>query len=479
MAPDHGPATSAPGRSSAADSAAGPPARAPHDGAPVPTWVTIADGGLTRVDERPVRTSRVFVQVGLIAALVIGLVAGLGVIAARRTAEREAVNAAAQVTDLLADAVVQPALRDQLLSSAPAATRTRLDRVVRRQVLGHAVVRVKLWAPDGRIVYSDEPRLVGRRFALGAEESAALSHPATEAEVTDLRRPENRFERGQGKLLEVYRPVWTPSGKPLLFETYTRYTAVTSRTRQLWLGFGGIMLSSLLVLVVLLLPLLWALLDRLRSSQRHRELLLQHAVDASAEERQRIAGTLHDGVVQELVATSFAVAVAADQADASRQPELASRLRAAAGSVRASIGGLRSLLVDIYPPSLRAAGLPAALADLAATVRARGIDVTVDLPDTATPTRLDAENEQLVFRVAQECVRNAVKHAGARTVRIALSADEGRTVLKVADDGAGFDLQAARGAETEGHLGLRLVADLARQAGATLRLAAAPGAGTS
>ncbi|MDP9239401.1 MAG: histidine kinase [Actinomycetota bacterium] len=440
--------------------------------------MTLTAGNPDPPGKREISAARVMLQVSLVAALVIGLVAGGSVILARRTAEREAINGATQATDLLADAVVQPALEDAMLSASPDAAVARLDKIVRKQVLGHSVVRVKLWTPQGRVVYSDEPRLIGNTYPLGAEERDALTTPTTQAEVTELQRPENRYERGQGKLLEVYRPVWTPSGQALLFETYTKYEAVAQRTAQLWRGFAGIMVSSLLLLVVLLLPVLWALLDRLRRGQRQRERLLQHAVDASTEERQRIAGTLHDGVVQELAATSFAVTAAADQADALGQPQLADRIRTAAGTVRTSIGGLRSLLVDIYPPSLRAAGLVAALTDLAAAARSRDIDVRLELPDSASALGLDASCERLIFRVAQECLRNVARHAAARTVDVRLAAEGDVVVLQIEDDGIGFDLDAARHGTREGHFGLRLLPDLASQSGATLRVATAPGAGT-
>lgn len=445
---------------------------------PDPPWTTLADGRREGGDEPDLSMTRILLQVGIVAGLVITLVALGGLVVSRRTAEREAVNTAAQTTDLLAEAVVQPALEDDLLTGSPDAARARLDAIVRKQVLRDSVVRIKLWTPQGRIVYSDETRLIDQTFRLGTAEREALTNPSTVAEVSNLSAPENRFERGQGKLLEVYRPVWTPDGQPLLFETYTRYGAVSKRSGQLWRGFAGIMVSSLLLLVVLLLPLLAALLDRVRRGQRQREALLQHAVDASAQERQRIAGTLHDGVVQELAATSFAVTAAAEHADSTGDPGLAARLRTAAGTVRASIGGLRSLLVDIYPPSLGSSGLVAALTDLAATLRSRDIEVRLDLPALDAATGLDAEGEQLVFRVAQECLRNAARHAAARTVEVRLSVGSGPIVLEVCDDGVGFDLEAARTASAEGHFGLRLLPDLAQQAGATLQVATAPGAGT-
>ena len=455
------------------------------------SWTTLADGRSDTKDVAAVTTTRVMLQVGVIAVLVIGLVTAGGVVVARRTAEQEAIHSAIQLTELLADSIVTPAVQDGLLSDSPAAAKAaqaRLDAVLIPHVVGSSlvggkvvesqVVRIKLWSPQGRVVYSDEKRLVGKAFPVDAGKQSALANPQTLAEVTDLQRPENEFERDKGKLLEVYRPVWTPSGQPLLFETYSPYTSVTERTTQLWKGFAGLMVSTLLLLVVLLLPLLWALLDRLRRSQHQRETLLQHAVDASAVERQRIAGTLHDGVVQELAAISLAVSAGAEHAEQRAEPQLAERLRSAATTVRASIGGLRSLLVDIYPPSLRAAGLVAALNDLASTLRSRSVDVRLDLPPADQPTGLDAAGEQLVFRVAQECLRNAARHSAARAVDLRLFTEDDMVVLEITDDGVGFELAKAQRSPPNGHFGLRLLPDLATQAGATLRLATAPGAGT-
>jgi len=296
------------------------------------------------------------------------------------------------------------------------------------------------------------------------------------AEVSDLQRPENRYERGFGKLLEVYRPVWTPSGQPLLFETYSPYKLVTQRTGELWRGFAGITISSLLILVALLVPVLWRLLNRVSRAQTQREVLLQRAVDASAEERQRIAGTLHDGPVQELAATSFTVAGAAENAAGSGQPELAEKLTTAAGAVRASIRGLRSLLVDIYPPSLTTAGLAPALTDLTEVLAARSIATHLSLDEDAA-ARLTPDQQQLVFRIARECLRNAARHASARNVDVRLFRQGPATVLEISDDGTGFDPAPVLGNPEDGHFGLRILTDVAADAGADLLLATAPGAG--
>jgi signal transduction histidine kinase len=81
-----------------------------------------------------------------------------------------------------------------------------------------------------------------------------------------------------------------------------------------------------------------------------------------------------------------------------------------------------------------------------------------------------------VYRVAQECLRNAAKHAPQSTVTVRLGADEGMVVLDVLDDGPGFD-PAELDRAPDGHLGLKVLADLATDAGALLQVAAQPGAG--
>lgn len=439
-----------------------------------PPWIRVAAGTSVGLAEPAVQPRRVFVQVIAAALVVLTAVALVGVAASRRLAEAEAVNDAAKTANLLADAVVQPALAEALLTGDATAV-AAMDKVIREHVLDRSIVRVKIWSPTGRILYSDERALIGQTFPLGAEERGVLTDPQTRADVSDLTSPENRLERGRGKLLEVYRPIWTPSGQPVLFETYAPYDEVTARTGQLWRGFAGVTLTSLLLLVVFLMPILWRLVNQLKRSQAQRETLLQRAVDASTEERRRIAGALHDGVVQDLAATSFTVAGAAERAISLGQPDLAHDLRSAAGTVRTSIGGLRSLLVDIYPPSLATAGLEAALTDLVTTLRARGIAVDLEL---APQIGLDTKGERLVFRVAQECLNNIARHAAATNVLVRLERMEQYAVMEINDNGVGFDAPDLIARPAEGHFGLRVLGDVVADAGGELLLASAPGAGT-
>lgn len=432
-------------------------------------WIVVADAG-ERTAAAVVSPRRIVAGVLGIALAVILVVAVLGVLAAQRLAEVEAVDDAADTADLIAELLVQPALTDGVIAGDPAAL-AALDEVVRDHVLNDSIVRVKLWDDTGRILYSDEPRLIGMSFPLEEDEEEAFADPTVHADVSDLQEPENVYERDSGTLLEAYRPVWTPDGDTLLFESYFRYDDVVRRSGELWQSFAAITVGSLLLLVLLLLPVLRRLITLLERGRRQREGLLQRAIDASADERRRIAGTLHDGVVQEFTATSFAVHAAAERAAAAGDAEGAAALREVSRTVRTGIGGLRSLLVEIYPPSLADAGLPAALEDLASTVRARGVRVELDIAAANT----EAETARLLYRVAHETLANVVTHAEASTVRLRLDA---AGVLEIDDDGVGFDPAAALAAPEPGHLGLQVLRDLAREHGARLTVRSAPGSGT-
>ncbi|GGB79705.1 hypothetical protein N798_01320 [Knoellia flava TL1] len=443
----------------------------PH-GPSEPDWTLVTTPG-TRTDLSPVVTPRrVLTQMVGALALVLVVVAALATFAAGRLAEREAVNDAAAAADLIAQAVITPLLTDDLLDGVDGSS-AALDEVVRDVVIGDEIVRVKIWSPDGTIVYADEAHLIGRTFSLSQDQREALADPRTIAEVSQLDETENEFETGN-RLLEVYRPVWTPTGREMLFETYTAYDVVSERAAELRRGFVGVTLSSLLLLVVLMTPVLSRLLGRLRTVSEHRERVLERSLGASDAERRRIAGTLHDGPVQELVASSLAASVAAEQAAARGDSALAASFERVAASTRGNARALRSLLVEIYPESLTGADPATVLADVAATAHGRDVDVELDVDPSI---RLPEDEQRLIHRIAQECLRNAATHAAPCRLLLRLAREDGAVVLEVADDGRGFDPDVLRDPPA-GHLGLKVLADLASDAGAELAVRTAPGRGT-
>jgi signal transduction histidine kinase len=330
-------------------------------------------------------------------------------------------------------------------------------------------VRVKIWREDGTIVYADEPRLIGEQFPLGDDALEVLAVGGQVAEVSDLSGPENRFE-SESKLLEVYSRAETPSGTPLLFEAYFNYGGVTDVGRSLWLQFAPITIGALILLELVQIPIAWSMARRLQASQQERERLLRHALDASDAERRRIASDLHDGVVQELTGVSLALAA---QGRTSIEPQQALD---ASEAIRSSIKSLRSLLVEIYPPNLAEEGLESAIGDLLSSLRVRGIATHLDAPtgDAGIPS----EVATLVYRVAQEALRNVVSHAAAEHVRVLLAVDDGAVRLVIDDDGRGFTTDTLDDRFTEGHVGLRSLAGLVAQLDGTLTVSSRPGTGT-
>jgi signal transduction histidine kinase len=237
------------------------------------------------------------------------------------------------------------------------------------------------------------------------------------------------------------------------------------------------MLSSLLALMLLLAGLGWLVVLRARQARARQDDLTRRALAASDDERRRIAATLHDGVVQQLVGASLIAAGHAQRAGLDGDAERAADLESVAATVRDGVTGLRSLLVDIYPPSLRAAGLASALSDLARTASGDGgVPGPADADiDDAVADAAPERDQEAMFRIAQEALRNAVRHAGASQVTLRLAgAEDGRARLDVADDGRGFEVAP----QAEGHFGLRLMADAARHGGGSLAIRTAPGAGT-
>jgi signal transduction histidine kinase len=415
-----------------------------------------------------------FAVTGVLALLLLGF---LAVTLLRNTGRSEAIRDARQTTRLAGEGIVAEAITPALERGDPRAI-AAMDRIVRRAVLGDPVVRVKIWDPTGRIIYSDKHELIGSRYPLGSDELKALRTGTDDAAVSDLSRPENRFERADKKLLEVYLGVRSPAGHRLLFESYQRYSSISASGQRLWKRFLPALIGALVLLELAQIPLAYSLARRLQRGQREREALLQRAVDASEHERARIARDLHDGVVQNLAGVSYSLAAAAEEL----LPGSAAResVDQGADETRRSVRELRSLLVDIYPPALQQAGLQAALADLLSGVDNANCEVRLVVEPR--DLRLDPATEALLFRAAQEAVRNARTHAGAKRLDVSLVERDGRVTLEVTDDGRGFvagDPEGPVGSGGGGHFGLRMLADLAREAGAEFELESAPEQGTT
>ncbi len=215
---------------------------------------------------------------------------------------------------------------------------------------------------------------------------------------------------------------------------------------------------------------------RLAEREEALESFTERIVEWQERESRRLAGEIHDGISQRIVSLFFhlsaaADAIAADPVLAAEQIGRAQELAAAAlDETRSAIAGLR-------PPVLDDLGLAASLESLGHSFP--GLDVRVETADL----RMAGHVETAVYRTAQEALQNVVKHAGAQSVRIRLSAQRDRAVLEVSDDGGGFDPGTPRRAPGSGvspaGLGLAGMRERAELLGGALELISAPGHGTT
>lgn len=433
-------------------------------------------GGMVASARLPESTSPLSVRNPLVQLSIAGLLGTVAIgvgsfVASQRAGAGEAMNDVRTHTEVIARTVLESNLSPELIAGDQA-TIDRFDKVVRREVLDGSTLRVKLWDADGRIVYSDERRLIGEVYSLEGDKEESLRSGEIVSEISSLQGPENRFETDLNELLEVYLPIDGPDGEPLLYESYYSMTAVQDATSRIRRQFAPVVVAPLLVTQSMNFLLAWQLNRRLRRARDDRERLLRRVIESSDLERRRIARDLHDGVVQDLAGTLFTIAAAAETAS-HVSPELAADLRSASVGARRSLQSLRSLLVDIYPANLKSQGLEAALVDLLAPANTLGIrtDLTI-----AGAVDRSVETSALVYRVVQEAVRNVIRHASAETMHVGITAGDRSTVAVVTDDGRGFDPKQAG---PEGHLGLRLLTDLADDTGANLDISSQPGRGTS
>jgi signal transduction histidine kinase len=423
-----------------------------------------------------------FAVSGMALLIVVGTI---GVVALRHAARDEALRDARALTAALARGVIQPQISAGVLAGDPVALR-RLDRLVHQRVLGSpdpsqpkdsSIIRIKVWDADGRIVYSDEPRLMGRRFVLPEDLREAMDARKASADVSDLGRPENRFERGKGRLVEVYQPMRVAGGTLLLLEAYHPAKDITGASARIENSFLWVLLAVLVALALAQLPLAWFLARRVRADEQERERLRRAGDDALETERRRIAAELHDGVVQDLAGVAYELQATADRlpSDNGHDAELGAALRRGAGVCRGSMRALRALLVDLYPSERREQGLDAAVDALARPLRDRGVDVAVDLELERT---LPSTTTELVYRAVQEALRNVDRHAAARTASVALRDDDGSVTLVVEDDGRGMTGDNLREQHAAGHMGLALLADGVAARGGALSIESEPGTGT-
>jgi signal transduction histidine kinase len=453
--------------------ARGPRPRALDDPLYVPRSPLSADEETARSEARRiVRRALVSYAVASVGAL---LFVGLGASAVAETVARDgAVHDAGFYTQKFAQLTVAPLVTQDLADGDPQAI-ARLDEIVKRQMAEHEVLRVKVWSADARVLYSDEPRLIGRTFDIEPDDREVLETLGLDAHVSPSTKRENEFEAAFGETLEVYAGVRAADGDPVLVEAYLPVDRLDALRESLRSKITPLVVLSLLALELLLLPLAVVLARRIARGHEERATLSRLASHAAESERHSIAAELHDGVIQDLVAVGFGLGTVRAVADREGQADIGAAAQQLNDIVREDVRVLRGLIGSLAVGDLAATPLAGVVTQAALEAEQSGLVVERHVADVEPHSR---DVHTALSLVAREAVRNAVRHANATRLVVRLARDEDRIVLEVTDDGCGFD-PAETSTVADGHLGLTLYARAARAAGGGYTLRTTPGGGTS
>ncbi len=218
--------------------------------------------------------------------------------------------------------------------------------------------------------------------------------------------------------------------------------------------------------------------DNLRRQQRQVELLLNQAVIAQEEERQRISIDLHDSVAQWLVAASYRAQTCSELLDGNGSGKARAELLGMEETITRSLKELRRVVIGLRPPALDELGLTHAVRQTLDDLKPDGIECRFD--QEGESVRLSPSMEIAVYRVVQESLNNIRKHAHATAVDITMKFLAEELVVKITDNGDGFDLtQTLDSAVSVGHLGLLGMKQRAEMLGGRIDVRTTKGRGTT
>jgi len=308
----------------------------------------------------------------------------------------------------------------------------QFDVAVRVSVLGGETVRVKVWAPDGTIVYSDADELVGRRFELPAHAAAAFEG-ITGRHVSDLTDPAHAYDRGHGELIELYAPITVVDGVPRYVAEVEQDAsgfnlALSQIARNVWISIGiGIVVIGTVMAVGIA-----ARGRELNRRRRQAEDLLQSSFVAQEQERRRVVGALHDDIGQPMYRLLYGLE--GSRAKLDDDDPVSIELGRLTDVVREMDTTLRKELKLLHFELAADAGLATALEELVELTKVEtdlDVDLEIDVdyePSSAARTEF--------YRAAREAITNVRKHADAGRIEIRLYSDGERLILDVEDDGS-------------------------------------------
>jgi signal transduction histidine kinase len=442
--------------------------------------------------------ARRFIVANLAILLVAGVAVGLWM---GDQLERGIVARTAAATGLYVESIIEPAITSLAEGSQLTPEEIAvLDEHLATSPLADRIRSLRIWSPDGHIVYSPDASLIGQAFPVEGQLADAMQGEIV-AGMDDLSGAENAWERARwSRLLEIYIPV-RARGSDRIMGAAEFYLPPREIDRQV--ADARLMSWAVVSLVILIsAALLFGIVKQGSDTIVRQEAALTRQVgeltslvdhNAALSERvrtaaertttlnerslRRVSADLHDGPGQMLSLALLRLDSMRDRAAAGRPPST-EELAEVETVLREAMTDMRSIAAGLRLPELESLGARA-IAERAVSDHERrsGADVQL-VVDEAVPAIVSLPVKIALFRALQEGLSNATRHGGGAAIRVHVgrAGDDGhRLTLEVVDDGAGFDPAEL---ETSEGLGLAGIREQAELLGGGFRVTSSPGSGT-
>ncbi|MCB8943807.1 MAG: sensor histidine kinase [Ardenticatenaceae bacterium] len=416
--------------------------------------------------------------------------------------EMGVINRTAAVTALYVDSYISPYVQ-------PAATKNELppadvqffDRLMAETALGQQILSLKVWIPNGTIIYSTSPELQGLRYEL---EDGLLDAFAgkVHTELSELDREEHVLERQVAdRLIETYAPVRAAGSDEVIavMEFYQTTAGLQTEIEQAqyrsWMLVGGVMLIVYLLLSGIVGRASHMILAQQADLQDHvtqlNKLLAQNdtlhkrvrraAARTTALNEQflrRISADLHDGPAQDLALALLRFDPLQETCltnAATEKESITADFRTIHTAIESALKELRVISAGLRLPEIETASpadtIRRAIRDYEQKTQ-RTVTTTIDPlpPATTLPVKIT------LYRVIKEALANGYRHSSAQKQHIAASTQYDNLFVEISDSGSGFDTQAPL---TSGHLGLATMRERVEVLGGRFAVQSQPGSGTT
>jgi signal transduction histidine kinase len=400
-----------------------------------------------------------FLVVGGIVSTCTALIFGVVVTA---LVERAVTRNAGAATALYVDSVIAPLLPDMRTNQFLDDTVQRaLDETLGQGALGDRLVAMRLWRPDGTILYSNDKRLIGKKFTRTRDlDQAFAGHMVANYDKFDVLDPNKPVP--PYPLLEIYNPVLQPwSGDVVavveFYERAEELGATLQSTRiRTWLAVAAAVAIFFLLLTTIVLRgsrtidrqaadlgrqvrHLTELLEQNRVLHARVQAATQRATALNEAYLRRLGADLHDGPAQLVAFASLRLdsKTVLDTASAAARTEIS----AIRSGLEDALQEIRSICQGLVLPHIETLGVLEVVNHVIdAYSRRTGMNVGRVLPPAAPA--LGVSERICIYRFLQEALNNGYRHCRGAAQVVTLSCGEGALSVSVADDGPGFDPEA-------------------------------------